>query len=162
MPAQANIRDQQAGQYLNHFRHHLVLSVSGYVASPLWRTLILQALHEEPAVCHAAIAFSALNRMKREAQFDVPSKPSTPGVEAGLPLQHYGKCIVALRLLLRRDDARSVDAALLCSLLCVCFEVLKGDYILAQGHLEHSLNIIQSKPGSKIPTCAMTNSLLMR
>jgi hypothetical protein len=130
-------------QHLNAFRHLFVAGISGYAHSPSWERLILQAAHDEPAVRHAAIAFSALQLPRKRGQLS--TSVSAPDHFA---LQQYGKAIKSFNKLLSRRDRRSIEAALLCSMLCVCFEIIEGSHLVAQQHLESGLHVVASFKGT--------------
>lgn len=136
-----NLLSQRESQYLNHFRPVFAHGMSGFVTSSLWDKLVLQAVHEEPAVCHAAIAFSAL-------QF--PNLISSSSVDTSthiFALRQYSSSIKEFQNLLVNRTPRSIEAALICSIICICFEILEGSHPLAQGHLENSLRVISANEG---------------
>jgi Fungal specific transcription factor domain len=141
----ANFLDEKEAQHLNNFRHLFVPGFSGYANSPRWEKLILQAVHEEPAVRHAAIAFSALQLPSCNDKLPLSSKRLEM-----FALQQYGKSVKAFQQLLSRQDRRSTKAALLCSILCICFEVLEGSHLVAQQHLENGLRVLSSVEGTLI------------
>ena len=100
-------------------------------------------MHEEPAVRHAAVALSALQLPTREDTPYSSRKHAEP-----FTLQQYGKSVKALRKLLGNPDSRSINAALVCSILCISFEVLNGSHELAQQHLESGLQVAVSNCGT--------------
>jgi hypothetical protein len=134
---------ENEAQHLNAFRHLFITGISGYAHSPSWERLILQAAQDEPAVRHAAIAFSALQ---------LPRKSSQLYLSAGDPdnfaLRQYEKAIKSFNKLLSHRDRRSIEAALLCSILCICVEILEGSHPVAQQHLESGLHIVSSFKGT--------------
>jgi hypothetical protein len=133
--------NQKEAQHLDHFRHVVVGGMSGFVPSPLWEKLILQAVHGEPAVCHAAVAFSALQ---------LAGSISSPTTDTSLQifaLRQYSTSIKEFQRLLAQHTPHSIEAALICSIICICFEILEGSHILAQGHLENSLRVISASEG---------------
>lgn len=136
---------QKEAQHVNHFRHVFARGMSGFASSPLWEKLILQAVHEEPAVCHAAIAVSALQ----------PSgsilSPNTDTNYRVFALRQYSASIKELQSLLAHRTPHSIEVALMCSIICMCFEILEGSHELAQGHLENSLRVISANEGTKEP-----------
>lgn len=131
----------EEAQYLNHFRHLLIRGMSGFVISPLWEKLILQAIHDEPAVCHAAVAFSALQLS------NYSSKPLSKTNLQVFALHQYATSVRAFNNLLLRRSLRSIEASLMCSIICICFELLEGSPILAQRHLENGLQVVSSFDG---------------
>ena len=99
-------------------------------------------MHEELAVRHAAVALSALQMLKYK---DTPH--SSRKLAEPFTLEQYDKSVNALRKLFGNPDFRSVNAALVCSILCISFEVLNGSHELAQQHLESGLQVVVSNCG---------------
>ena len=114
--------------------------MSGFASSPLWEKLVLQAVHEEPAVLHAAIAFSTLQ------SGSIPSLTTDTDCRI-FALRQYSASIKEFQNLLSQRTPRSIEAALICSVICMCFEILEGSHELAQWHLENSLRVISANEG---------------
>jgi hypothetical protein len=138
LPQILNSLNQKEAQHLNHFRHVFARGMAGYVVTPVWEKSVLQAVHEEPAVRLAAIAFTAL-------QSSPSLSPSTcDRSNLVFALRQYSASIKALQLLLTQKTPRAIEAALICSVICTAFEILEGSHLLAQGHFEHSLQLISA------------------
>lgn len=133
---------QEESQYLNQFRHVFVQELSGFAPSSLWDTLILQAMHEEPAVKYAATAFSALRSSGSHRPFTSDSNHIV------FALRQYSASIKELRRLLARPTPRSINVALICSIICTSFEIIEGSHLLAQGHFDNTLRLITGEKGS--------------
>lgn len=140
---------EEEGYCLNHFRNDILSMFAGYGQAPPWKNLMLQLLHEEPSVRHAAIAFSALHKSMQTGRLNEGAVIKLP---VSFSLEQYNKCIMALQKLLSRPEKRDLEAALCCSLLCICFEVLEGTHEHALGHLNHSLSVLQSVKSGKSDT----------
>ncbi|KAM3446310.1 hypothetical protein MY3296_009798 [Beauveria thailandica] len=154
-PTQTGWLTPQEIAHLDLFRHELVYSIVGHVGTPSWKRLILQAVHDEVALCHAVVAFTALSTSGLHA--DVGSDAGAGGHGHGhgtasmahspqsnaasreneFALRHYGKALEAMRHVFRHNDKRSINTALLCTLLCICFELRIRDPATALTHLEH-------------------------
>ncbi|OAA54647.1 Zn(2)-C6 fungal-type DNA-binding domain protein [Cordyceps fumosorosea ARSEF 2679] len=139
--------------HLDLFRHELVYSIVGHVGTPAWRRLILQAVHEEVALCHAVVAFTALSTsgdagcdagLATTSSVAAQSPPQNASRENEFALRHYGKALEAMRHVFRHDDKRSINTALLCTLLCICFELRIREPATALTHLEHGLQVVNS------------------
>ncbi|OAQ97382.1 hypothetical protein LLEC1_07705 [Akanthomyces lecanii] len=131
-PTQTGWLTPQEIAHLDLFRHELVYSIVGHVGTPSWKRLILQAVHEEVALCHAVVAFTALSTSagaSRENEF---------------ALRHYGKALEAMRHVFHHNDRRSINTALLCTLLCICFELRIKEPGTALTHLNHGLQVVNS------------------
>ncbi|KAM3506241.1 hypothetical protein MY11210_007637 [Beauveria gryllotalpidicola] len=152
-PTQTGWLTPQEIAHLDLFRHELVYSIVGHVGTPSWKRLILQAVHEEVALCHAVVAFTALSTSGvhgdagssdaggagGQGTASMAQSPPSSGAsrENEFALRHYGKALEAMRHVFRHDDKRSINTALLCTLLCICFELRIKDPATALTHLEH-------------------------
>ncbi len=96
-----------------------------YIGSALWDRLALQAAHKEPAVRHVAIAVALLDEARCPGQTDLYST-----VDISYALRQYSRAISGLRKLLSQPDRCSLEAALICSLYAIYFEVV-GKYTIA-------------------------------
>lgn len=150
-PTQTGWLTQQEIAHLDLFRHELVYSIVGHVGTPSWKRLILQAVHEEVALCHAVVAFTALSTSGADfgdggpgASTFAPSPTNTTSRENEFALRHYGKALEAMRHVFRHNDKRSINTALLCTLLCICFELRIKEPATALTHLEHGLQVVNS------------------
>jgi len=133
---------EKESQHLNVFLHVFVAGIAGYHNTSGWTSLILQAMHEEPAVRHAAIAFTALQLPDHDGTLQTSSN-----LVQHFALQQYGKSVKTFQKLLDKHDSRSINAALVCSILCASFEVLEGSHVQAQQHLENGLQLLSSIDG---------------
>lgn len=138
LPQILNSLNQKEAQNLNQFRHVFARGMSGYVLTPVWEKSILQAVHEEPAVRRAAIAFTALQSSANTSSSILDSSNLV------FALRQYSACIKELQRLLTQKTPRAIEAALICSVICTAFEILEGSHLLAQGHLENSLQLISA------------------
>ncbi|EGX96017.1 C6 finger domain protein, putative [Cordyceps militaris CM01] len=160
-PTQTGWLTPQEIAHLDLFRHELVYSIVGHVGTPSWKRLILQAVHEEVALCHAVVAFTALSTSAAGSLLpgDGGSDSGGQGVavsgaqsplshhasrENEFALRHYGKALEAMRHVFRHNDKRSINTALLCTLLCICFELRIKEPATALTHLEHGLQVVSS------------------
>ncbi|PYH98144.1 hypothetical protein BO71DRAFT_416571 [Aspergillus ellipticus CBS 707.79] len=127
------------------FQHHTVPTFLEFFDSALWQQLVLQMSQGDPAVYHAAVALSAIHQ-DAEAQgmplaADLPR--AAPGRAAGFAQEQLGR---AFRLLARRPasaDPQLRGATLLCCLLFVLADFLRGQYDAAFAHLQSGLRILQ-------------------
>ncbi|UNI18401.1 hypothetical protein JDV02_004672 [Purpureocillium takamizusanense] len=149
-PAQASgaeLGEHGDGAYLDLFRRELVACIVG--GRSAWRRLVLQAVQEEPALGHAAVAFSALQRARAASSsgegIEGPAcaSPSLSSGEVRLAMRHYDRCIREMQRVVGRGsgDSRSVNVALLCTVMCIGFELCMHEPLIALSHLEHGLNI---------------------
>lgn len=165
-PTQTGWLTPQEIAHLDLFRHELVYSIVGHVGTPSWKRLILQAVHEEVALCHAVVAFTALSTsagvhgdmaggeggggqqglvLPMASSSLAQSPPSNQASrENEFALRHYGKALEAMRHVFHHNDKRSINTALLCTLLCICFELRIKEPGTALTHLNHGLQVVNS------------------
>lgn len=97
------------------------------MADGSWRRLILQAVNAEPALCHAAIAFTAVHEGESEA-----------GV------RHQLKAFGQMQQVMVRNDHTSVNVALMYALVCICYELRIREPMGALIHLTSALDILKA------------------
>ncbi|KAL4733184.1 hypothetical protein BDV11DRAFT_200538 [Aspergillus similis] len=118
-----------------------------------WRSLMVQALHREPAVRQCAVALSALiqERLAHGSLgvhgFNVPPRSGA----YIFALKMYGRALSSLQELLESssNDVTAVEAALLCGIVCIWFEILMRDFLAGLSHLERCLRIVLRPRSSK-------------
>ncbi|KAL4756676.1 Zn(II)2Cys6 transcription factor domain-containing protein [Aspergillus foveolatus] len=111
-----------------------------------WRPLMIRAMHREPAMRQCVVALSALiqERVAHSSPgvhgFDTP--PRSNGYV--FALEKYGKALLSLQELLENSnsDVAAVEAALLCGIVCIWFEILMRDFLAGLSHLERCLRIV--------------------
>ncbi|EXJ82748.1 hypothetical protein A1O3_06563 [Capronia epimyces CBS 606.96] len=118
-------------QCLNAFRHHFLASISGFTPNPQLDRLVLQALYQETCVRYIAVAVTA-------------HQLRAPDANSVFAIHMYRQGVRAFRELLSRQDKGSIQAALICSMLGVCFELMQGAYTEARLHLEMGLHVVSS------------------
>lgn len=128
------------------FRYQTASTIAGELHTAAWIELVLQAAHEEPTVMHAALALGSLDRSRHGHSLASPHiTPTSDASDRSKPFKAYSMALASLKTLAQRSDPKAVDLVLLCSLLCICFEILLGDHLMALGHLDSALKIISSK-----------------
>lgn len=134
--------DSLARRYFDFFRNRTVRDISGHFESPLWNRLVLQASHSEPAIRYAVIALGALHEITGHKRSLEHLGGNRVKISVDYPLKQYTKALSYLRQILSPASDRSLELALLCSLLLICFEILQENHALALFHLQHSLHIL--------------------
>ncbi|KAL4751805.1 hypothetical protein BDW72DRAFT_192665 [Aspergillus terricola var. indicus] len=124
-----------------HFRDHMVPTLSQFFDSPLWQDLILQMCHSEAAVYHAVVALSAVHKDSEIYG------PPLPGQDLqndwhGFALEQCGRSFALLSRRCSSQDPRFRQVMLLCCLLFVLTQLLRGQYDDAFQHLESGLRIL--------------------
>ncbi|KAE8343212.1 hypothetical protein BDV24DRAFT_172976 [Aspergillus arachidicola] len=106
---------------------------------------MIQGVLGDAAVRECAIAMSVLmlEAYAKQQSTSCLLAPSCGNARYKLALKKYGKALSSVRALLSHSDRQSVEAALLCGIICIWFEVLIKDHLSALSHLDQCLNIVQ-------------------
>ncbi|OGM43799.1 C6 zinc finger domain protein [Aspergillus bombycis] len=127
----------------SYFQYYTVPTLSGFFNSVLWEKLVLQMSYAEPAVYHAAVALSAIHQ-----DVEMHGMP-LPGQELELyntwhrfTMEQAGRSFAILNERHFSQDPRLREVMLLCCLLFVLMELLRGRYDDAFQHLEGGLRIL--------------------
>jgi hypothetical protein len=115
--------NNQERRSFDFFCQHTVTQLSGVFDSGFWSRLLLQVIHHEPAVRHAAVALGALHESfewghetRVENQIADSREPNM------FALQQYSKAITLLMEPINRHEKQAADAALITCVLFVYFE----------------------------------------
>jgi hypothetical protein len=105
------------------FLHRTVSKLSGSFKSEFWDQLILQAVHHEHAIRHAAVALGALHESLENDNKEGPRLLEKQEDNA-FALQHYVKAIGFLVAPAGEStSSQAANVALMTCVLFVCFEV---------------------------------------
>lgn len=127
----------------HYFRDRTVPDLSGYFRSEFWDCLVLQFCHAEPAIRHALIALGAVHETFKISE-DHAARTGQEEWDRRFALQQYNRAIINLRKHLSTSGHQSVEVALICCLLFICFESLSGNHKSALCHLESGLDILRN------------------
>ncbi|PYI03204.1 hypothetical protein BO78DRAFT_375519 [Aspergillus sclerotiicarbonarius CBS 121057] len=127
-----------------YFQHHTVPTFREMFDSSLWQRLVLQMAQSDPAVYHAAVALSALHQDSEAKGMPLAADiPTHPDPWLCFAQEQLGR---AFQILTRRrssHDPRLRNITLLCCLLFVLSDLLRGQYDGAFVHLQSGLRILQ-------------------
>ncbi|KAJ4320383.1 hypothetical protein N0V84_005877 [Fusarium piperis] len=144
------LSSQQGYRALDYFRSKTAPELCGFFESDLWSILILQISRREACVRQMVIALSSLHESFHTAHAELSYPPST----LTLRQRAIGEYGVGIRLLNKHITTQgwaNLEITLLCSILCVTFEWLRGDYDAAQTHLKSSLLVMSQWAEGKQP-----------
>ncbi|KAG9236962.1 C6 zinc finger domain protein [Amylocarpus encephaloides] len=144
-------------EYFDWFKCRTVKKLPGSFMSGFWTTLLFQASTEEPAVLHALLALSSVHKqgtLDIETPFD---RDGTPSKQEQFSLQHYLKATKHLQPHLSANDRASSRVALIACVVFVCSDLLQGNFMTAQTHMYHGLEII----GETSSLCNKKNGVLL-
>ncbi|KAK7429078.1 hypothetical protein QQZ08_004293 [Neonectria magnoliae] len=131
----------QAGRSFYYFQQNTALEFAGYFNSDLWSSLVLQISRRETCVQQMVVALGLLH----ESFHHDHAGPQCNSPALALQKQAINQYSEAIRLLNSHISAygwASLEITLLCSILCVAFEWLRGDYVAARTHLLSSISIM--------------------
>ncbi|KAF7165014.1 hypothetical protein CNMCM5623_009366 [Aspergillus felis] len=138
---------EQDARYVHYFIECLSLDVPSCGSEySHWRSLMIQAMHQEIAIRRGVVALSALMQERMEHGsvgihgFDAP--PRSGRYLFGL--KKYGRALASLQELVKDmgNDRYLTQVALLCGIICIWFEILMRDYLSGLSHLEMCLKIV--------------------
>ena len=130
--------DREERRCFAFFRGHTVPTFGLYDAG-FWDGLLLQISHSEPAVHHAVVALGSLHELfSCGTQFQ-------PGRD-GYTLKQYNKSLGGLNRYISSAKNASLEIVMICCLLFILIESLRGDYDSAGKHLQSGLDILSSLP----------------
>lgn len=126
----------------SYFQYYTIPTLSSFFNSSLWDKLVLQMSYTEPAVYHAAVALSAIHQ-----DVEMHGMP-LPGQELyntwhRFTMEQAGRAYAILNERHYSQDPRLRQVMLLCCLLFVLIELLRGRYDDAFQHLEGGLRILK-------------------
>jgi len=122
----------------HHFRIRTADDLSGCFDSNFWNRLVLQLSHSEPAIKHALIALGDAHESYQAGRIDSFISP-------GLALQQYNRAISFLNHQLSNPSRRATEVALICCVIFICFESVRGNYDAALLHLKSGIDILKSR-----------------
>ncbi|KAL4877108.1 hypothetical protein BJY04DRAFT_133740 [Aspergillus karnatakaensis] len=128
-------------RFFNYFHCFTVPMMSGWFDSRMWNSLILQMCESEPAICHAVVALSALQEVSETAGLPVLPEDMSNRTHR-FALYQYNRSIEHLRLRMGSHDPNVRSTVLLCCLLFIAFELIRGKYMQAVTHLQSGLDIL--------------------
>jgi hypothetical protein len=99
------------------FRTRTIPELCGLFESPFWSRMVLQAVHHEPAVRHAAIALGSFHEMFENEVF-----PDREKELDSFALRHYLQAVASIVKSLEGKGKHGADVALMTCLLFICVE----------------------------------------
>lgn len=126
-------------RYLVFFQRQTAPILSGHFDSYFWNGLLLQVGHSEPTIQHAMMAVASIHEQVEAAGRELFS----PGMDYGryFALQQYNKAISCLNRRLS-EGSQSEEITLMCCVLFICLEFLRGNIDTAISHLHGGLGIM--------------------
>jgi hypothetical protein len=142
LPVTDGFEDDRSRRHFDYFRSQAVYELSWYFDGDHWGRLVLQESHGSAAVRHAVIALACCHEDFKDSAKDAVQAP-----QYAYAAKHYSK---AIRYLIKEtaDNAHETRLkALMCGLLFIAIEVLRGNDSAARNHLDGCLKIVQEVRG---------------
>ncbi|KAH7170007.1 hypothetical protein EDB81DRAFT_150732 [Dactylonectria macrodidyma] len=140
----------QAGRSLHFFQHNTALEFAGYFTSDLWSNLVLQVCRRESCVKQMVVALGLLHESFHHDHGGAKNLTTAKAMRQKAT-NEYALGIKLLNSHIAAQGWASLDITLICSMLCVAFEWLRGDYVSAQTHLWSSISILSQWNKRKAP-----------
>lgn len=125
---------QTEGRFFDFFLINTSIELAGPLQDDFWTQLVLQVSHREDSVRYMVFALSTLH------QSITSPRPATFTAEA---VRYYALGLRALNHHIVSNEGAALDVTLLCSILCVTFEWLRGFHHGAEIHLKAGMKLLE-------------------
>lgn len=125
----------------SYFQYHTVPTLLEIFDSALWQELILRASISEPAVYHAVVSLSAVHQDSEKYGMPLPGQDLQNDWHR-FALEQCGRSFSLLSQRHSSQDPRFREIMLLCCLLFVITQLLRGRYDEAFQHLLSGLKVL--------------------
>lgn len=141
-------KTQDEHGYLQWFRLRTAIKLRGSFEMRFWDTLVLRASLHEPAIFHAMMALSSMQkRCSTGTVVDGLSPDRDPDLIDRFTLRHYSNAInLLLQPRFASGDKESVRVTLIACMLFICVEFLRGNYATGNKHLQNGVRILELLP----------------
>jgi hypothetical protein len=129
-------------EYLEFYHHCAAPNISSRFDKNFWSRVPLRMAQSELSVRHALIALSYLNKTETGTLKNARASLVTVSEQKTM-LHHYNKAVKHLvqRML---EPSFSAELGLVCCLLFICLEFLRGNYDTGMAHYKSGLKIISA------------------
>ncbi|GKT45273.1 uncharacterized protein ColSpa_05454 [Colletotrichum spaethianum] len=123
-------------QYFDHWHAYRYQLGGGFFDEHLWNESIPQMSHQHASIRYAAMAIGGIAKALRQSLKPTSlAQMGANGPHYALALSYYGRAIREIRK--ATPNTSSLQAAIICCLLFVCFEVLHGDRKVVFSHISN-------------------------
>ncbi|KAF1956139.1 hypothetical protein CC80DRAFT_535513 [Byssothecium circinans] len=137
-PVTDGFEDDRSRRHFDYFRTQAVYELSWFFDDDHWPKLVLQESHSSAAVRHAVIALACSHE-----DFKNNARTAAQAPQYAYAAQHYSKAIK--NLIKETSDAAQESRlrALMCGLLFISLETVRGNNAAALHHLDGCLKIVK-------------------
>ncbi|OHF03782.1 C6 zinc finger domain-containing protein [Colletotrichum orchidophilum] len=145
----------QTGRSINFYQGHSAPEFAGYFDVEFWSTTILQLSYREPCVHQMLVAIGSLHEYLKSGSV---VHSNTSGVNLCKHAEaDYTKAVGLLNTHMNHKGWSALEVTLVCSILCIMFEWLRGGYQDAVRHLTSSFKILATWISHKEPSSDSTS-----
>ncbi|KAL4967492.1 Zn(II)2Cys6 transcription factor [Aspergillus stella-maris] len=131
-------------RFFNYFHSVTVPMMNGWMGQRVWNASVLQMSQSEPALCHAVVALSSLQEISEIAGQPVLLEDINNRTHR-FALYQYNRSISHLATRMKSNDPQVKSMVLLCCLLYVAFELIRGKIDRAIIHIQNGMQILGAK-----------------
>ncbi|KAL4923165.1 uncharacterized protein BDV17DRAFT_285646 [Aspergillus undulatus] len=132
-------------RFFSRFHTFTIPMMSGWLVQHLWSSLVVRMSQSEPALCHAVVALSALQEASETAGKPVLIEDMTNRTHR-FALYQYNLSIERLTLRMKSKDPLLRNTVLLCCLIFIAIELVRGKFDKAIAHLTNGLQVLGARP----------------
>ncbi|KAL2793770.1 hypothetical protein BJX66DRAFT_219826 [Aspergillus keveii] len=125
----------------NYFHSFTVPMMNGWFDHRIWNRLVLQVAQAESAIAHAIVAVSALQEVSESAGVAILPEDMADRTHR-FALYQYNKSIERLTTRMRSNDPNVRNTVLICCILYIVFELIRGKYNEAIIHLQNGMHVL--------------------
>ncbi|RKU49277.1 hypothetical protein DL546_009732 [Coniochaeta pulveracea] len=130
-------------EHLDWFRYRTATKLPGSFRSGFWSILLLQAGFSEPAVLHAIIALSSVQKGGILQIKPQNEGRAVPDEQERFILRHYVKAIRSLHPHFQARDQAAFRVALISCIVFVSLDFLRGHFTTGLVHLQNGLRLLE-------------------
>ncbi|KXH59551.1 hypothetical protein CSAL01_09541 [Colletotrichum salicis] len=145
----------QTGRWINFYQGHSAPEFVGYFDVEFWSTTILQLSYREQCVHQMLVAIGALHECLKSGLVQ-HAEPNAVNLHKFAEAE-YTRAVSLLNTHMTHREWLALEVTLVCSILGIMFEWLRGGYQDAVRHLTSSFKILSTWLSHNAPSSATTS-----